>query len=112
MPLSVFAISLAAQAGPASSAPASPLARILAALPVVAIELAVVAALCGVLYAVLIMLLRAAPIPADRPEWRGLAKLRTRHILFSLLLAMVTGVLGVNGYLLAPVSMCRGTRRI
>ena len=37
---------------------------------------------------------------------------RTRHILFSLLLAMVTGVLGVNGYLLAPVSMCRGTRRI
>jgi moderate conductance mechanosensitive channel len=107
MVFSPFAISLAAQAGsqlppgPASSAPASPLARILSALPVVAIELAVVAALCGALYAVLIMLLRAAPIPADRPEWRGLARSRTRQILISLLLAMVTGVLGVNGYLLA-----------
>ena len=107
MPLSVLAVSLAAQAGsppplvPASSAPASPFGRIFSALPVVLIELAAVAALCGALYGVLILLLRAAPIPAGRPEWRDLTRLRTRHVLFSLLLVLVTGVLSVNGYLLA-----------
>jgi len=107
MPLSVLAVSLAAQAGsppplvPASSAPASQFARIFSALPVVLIELAAVAALCGALYGVLILLLRAAPTPAGRPEWRDLTRLRTGHVLFSLLLALVTGVLSVNGYLLA-----------
>ena len=107
MPLSVLAVSLAAQAGsppplvPASSAPASQFGRIFSALPVVLIELAAVAALCGALYGVLILLLRAAPTPAGRPEWRDLTRLRTRHVLFSLLLALVTGVLSVNGYLLA-----------
>jgi moderate conductance mechanosensitive channel len=107
MPLSAFVISLASQVGsqpqpgPVPSGSASPLARILSALPVVAIELAIVAALCGVLYAVMIMLLRAAPIPVSRPEWRDLGRQRTRHVLLSLLLAMVTGVLAVNGYLLA-----------
>jgi len=106
MRLSVLAVSLAAQAGsppplvPASSAPASPFGRIFSALPVVLIELAAVAALCGALYGVLILLLRAAPIPAGRPEWRDLTRLRTRHVLFSLLLVLVTGVLSVNGYLL------------
>ena len=106
MPLSVLAVSLAAQAGsppplvPASSAPASPFGRIFSALPVVLIELAAVAALCGALYGALILLLRAAPIPAGRPEWRDLTRLRTRHVLFSLLLVLVTGVLSVNGYLL------------
>jgi small-conductance mechanosensitive channel len=107
MPLSAFATSLAAQVGlqpppgPVPSDTASQLARILSALPVVAIELAGVAALCAGLYAVMILLLRAAPIPPERPEWRDLARLRTRHILVSLLLAMVTGVLCANGYLLA-----------
>ena len=107
MPLSVLAVSLAAQAGsqpplvPASSAPASPFGRIFSALPVVLIELAAVVAFCGALYGVLILLLRAAPIPAGRPEWRDLTRLRTRHVLFSLLLALVAGVLSVNGYLLA-----------
>ena len=105
MPLNVLAVSLAAQAGssspPGPATHASSFARVLSALPVVAIELAVVAALCGALYALLIMLLRAAPMPADRPEWRTIARLRTRHVLISLLLAMVTGVLVLNGYLLA-----------
>jgi len=107
MPLSVVAVSLAAQAGlqpplvPASSASASQFGRIFSVLPVVLIELAAVAALCAALYGVLILLLRAAPIPAGRPEWRDLTRLRTRHVLFSLLLALVTGVLSVNGYLVA-----------
>ena len=97
MPLSVVAVSLAAQAGlqpplvPASSASASQFARIFSVLPVVLIELAAVAALCAALYGVLILLLRAAPIPAGRPEWRDLTRLRTRHVLFSLLLARKKG---------------------
>ena len=106
MPLSVFASPIFAQVGSqplSGQAPLEPLslARILAALPVIAIELAGVALLCGGLHVLTLLLLRAAPIPAGRSEWRDLAKLRTRHILFSLLLAMVSGVLLANGYLLA-----------
>jgi small-conductance mechanosensitive channel len=108
MPLSALATSLAAQIGsqPApltsrtSTQPLSHLARILSALSVIAIELAVVATVCGSLYGVMLLFLRAAPIPADRPEWRDIAKLRTRHIVLALLLAMVTGILCANGYLL------------
>jgi moderate conductance mechanosensitive channel len=106
MPLNVFASPLFAQVASqplSGQAPVEPLslARILAALPVIAIELAGVALLCGGLHVLTLLLLRAAPIPAERSEWRDLAKLRTRHILFSLLLAMVSGVLLANGYLLA-----------
>jgi moderate conductance mechanosensitive channel len=98
MSLSVLATSLAAQVGsqpapltsPTSTEPLSHLARMLPALSVVALEID----------GVMLLLLRAAPIPANRPAWRDIANLRTRHIVFSLLLAMVTGILCANGYLL------------
>jgi small-conductance mechanosensitive channel len=83
------------------SALAPSLAHILSALPVIAIELALVALVCGGLHVLMLLLLRAAPIPPGRSEWRDLAKVRTRSVLFSLLLAMVSGVLLANGYLLA-----------
>jgi small conductance mechanosensitive channel len=77
------------------------LAHILSALPVIAIELALVALVCGGLHVLMLLSLRAAPISPGRSEWRDLAKVRTRSVLFSLLLAMVSGVLLGNGYLLA-----------
>ena len=106
MPLSALATSVAAQVGPQplpGPAPSEPLslAHILSALPVIAIELAAVALVCGGLHVLMLLLLRAAPIPPGRSEWRDLAKVRTRYILFSLLLAMMSGVLLANGYLLA-----------
>lgn len=97
--LSAFATFLAV-ASPSSTEPLSHFTRILSALSVIAIELALVAAVCGSVYGVMLLLLRAAPVPAERPEWRHIAKLRTGHIVLSLLLAMVTGILCANGYLL------------
>jgi len=107
MSLIALATSLAAQVEspapltpPASTEPLSHLGRALSALPLIAVEVAVVAALCGGLYGVLLLMLRAAPIPADRPEWRRVARLKTRQAVLSLLLAMAAGLLCVNGYLL------------
>jgi moderate conductance mechanosensitive channel len=108
MSLSALATSLTTQVGsqpapltsPTSTEPLSHLVRVFPALSVVAIELAVVAAVCGSLYGLMLLLLRAAPIPADRPEWRDIARLRTRQVVLSLLLAMVTGILCANIYLL------------
>jgi moderate conductance mechanosensitive channel len=108
MPLSAFAISLAAQAGsqpgsatsPTSADSLSNLARILSALTVIAVELIVVAVGCAALYAVAVVLLRTLRLPAIRPEWRGIARLKARRILFATSLALAVGVLGANGYLL------------
>jgi small-conductance mechanosensitive channel len=108
MPLSAFAISLAAQAGsqpgsatsPTSAESLSNLARILSALTVIAVEIVVVAVLCGALYGVTVVLLRTLPLPAVRPEWRGIARLKARRILFATSLALAVGVLCANGYLL------------
>jgi small conductance mechanosensitive channel len=108
MSLTALATSLPAQVGAqlapltstTSTEPLSHFARILSAVSVIAIELAVVAGVCGSLYGVMLMLLRAAPIRAGRSEWRDIARLRTRHIVLSLLLAMVTGILCANGNLL------------
>jgi small conductance mechanosensitive channel len=83
---------------PAPAEPLSNLARILSALAVIAIEVAAVAVLCAALHGVLMVLVRAAPIPASRPEWRRLARLRARNIVLAVALALAAGVLVVNGY--------------
>jgi moderate conductance mechanosensitive channel len=108
MPLSTLATSLAAQVGPQPAPVTSPtaaetlplLARILAALTVIAIELVIVVAVCTGLYWVTMTLLRAAPIPANRPGWRDVGKLKARHILLATAVALGAGVLAANGYLL------------
>jgi small conductance mechanosensitive channel len=76
------------------------LARILAALTVIAIELVIVAAMCTGLYWITMTVLRAAPIPTNRPGWREVGKLRARYILLATAVALGAGVLGANGYLL------------
>lgn len=79
--------------------PLRTLAQFFSTLAVVAIELVAVAAVCVGLYAVLTLLLRAAPIPVVGREWRGSATLRARAFLFSSMLVAAVGVLAFNGYL-------------
>jgi moderate conductance mechanosensitive channel len=109
MPLSAYLTSLVAQIGSqapsltgrSSSEPVLHLTRILSALTVIVVEVVVVSIVCASLYGLIVLLLRAAPVPARRPQWRGVARLRARNILLALLLAMAAGVLCVNGYMLA-----------
>ena len=106
MPLMVLTSSLAQVASqpalastPAPAESLSNLARILSALTVITIEVAAIAVMCAALYGVLAVLVRAAPIPASRPEWRRSASLRARNLVLALGLALGAGVFAVNGYL-------------
>src|SRR5262245_36420799 len=98
-----FAASLITQAAQLGSPtePLSLLQRILSTLIVIAVELALVALVGVAVYGLVALLLRSAPKSMGRPEWRAVAKLKARRILLALALALVTGVLCVNGVLIA-----------
>ena len=83
---------------PAPAEPLSNLARILSALAVIAIEIAAVALVCGVLYGLFSVILRTVPGLATKQEWRGVVRLKARYLMLALALAMAVGVLSVNGY--------------
>jgi small-conductance mechanosensitive channel len=101
--------SLAAQAGSQPTSAANPLPseplpflqRALSALVVVSIELLVVAIVCAALYGLTLLLLRTIPARTGRPEWGSLAKVKARNVLLVVVLALVTGVVAYNGWLVS-----------
>ena len=83
---------------PAPAEPLSNLARILSALTVIAVEIVAIALVCGVVYALLLAVLRAPAVPGARHEWRRVVRMKARAVLLVLALVMAAGVLSVNGY--------------
>jgi small conductance mechanosensitive channel len=81
---------------PAAVEPLSNLARMLSALTIIAVEIVAIALLCAALYGLLIAGLRSGP--EARREWRGIVRLKARHVLLALALALAAGVLSINGY--------------
>jgi small conductance mechanosensitive channel len=101
MLLGALATSLSAQVGSQPASSTFLLQRILSSLIVIAVEIAAVALACVALYALLLLVIRAVPKSVGRPRWHGLVNVRARKIVLSLCLALITGVLCANGYLLA-----------
>jgi moderate conductance mechanosensitive channel len=110
MPRTPFFLSLAVQAG---TQPASPsgllsgqtsldLQRILSALLVVGIELALGLLICGVLYVVTSLILSRVVAPRNRylAEWSVTAQVKARNLLLVASFGLVAGTLLFNGWLL------------
>jgi moderate conductance mechanosensitive channel len=107
--LSSLLASLTAQVGsqPAPSSRASSasgvfdLQQILTALVVIALELLVVALVCGLLYGGVMILVRTIAARMKRQEWQRIVTVKARNLLLVLCLALAAVVIIYNGWLLA-----------
>jgi len=75
--------------------------QIFSAAVAAALELVVVALACGGMYALIRLMLRAVPSTARHAEWRRLAALKARGLLFVTFVALATLIIGSNAYFAA-----------
>jgi small conductance mechanosensitive channel len=101
----VLVTSLAAQVGSqptplsALSEPLPHIGRFLSALVVISVELAALTALCVMLNAAFVLLLRVVPLSIVGPQWRHTALLRARNALFLALISLAVTAVAFNAYL-------------
>jgi multidrug transporter EmrE-like cation transporter len=74
-----------------------PLHRLISAIIILGVELAILLLVCGTLYALALLGLRVMPVPTAYPEWRGFATLKACNLLVAFFVAISTSLVVLAG---------------
>jgi moderate conductance mechanosensitive channel len=76
-----------------------PLNRVLSAVIALGVELAILLLACAALYALTLVALRVMPVWSALTEWRRATTLKTRNLLIVLFVALATGLIVLNSFI-------------